>query len=357
MRAFFSCILTAAALFVCTTSARAHQNPFSYMDLHLYPDSLSGTASVHIEDAARAVAIANAVELLVPETLERYGPSLRTVMLSRLAISADGVRVPIVIESMEPVLERSLLAFHLHAAWTKIPMTLSIQGPLFPEDPQHLTYVNFYVANDLWHQDLMSANEHEAEFVRDKRSLASIVGTFIYEGIHHIFIGPDHILFIIGLLLLGGGLKRLLKIVTAFTVAHSITLALATLQILKPSPGVIEPTIALSIILVGVENLHAVRSKRDWRVPIAFGFGFVHGFGFASVLQEFGLPGHAMVASLFAFNVGVEIGQAVIVLLTAPLLAFVSARFPSLRSPIIAVGSACVIFAGGYWFIQRVQGS
>lgn len=358
MRRFPTCVLIAVILSLCAATARAHQNPFSYVDLHLYPDSLSGTASVHIEDLAGAVGVANAFELLVPETLVRQGSTLRAAVLSRLAFSADGVTVPVSIHSIESVLERSLITFHFHAPWNEIPAILSIQGPLFSEDPQHQTYVNFYVASDLQHQDLMSANDHEVEFVRDsERSVSSVIGTFVYEGIHHIFIGPDHILFIIGLLLLGGGLKRLLKIVTAFTVAHSITLVLATLEILNPSPRVIEPTIALSIVFVGVENFFAVRHERDWRVPIAFSFGFVHGFGFASVLREFGLPGNAVAASLFAFNIGVEIGQAVIVLLVAPLLAVVSARFPTLRNPIIAVGSSCVVLAGGYWFIQRVFGS
>jgi hydrogenase/urease accessory protein HupE len=130
-----------------------------------------------------------------------------------------------------------------------------------------------------------------------------VVRTFA-AGIHHIFIGPDHILFVIGLLLLGGSAGRVLKIVTAFTLAHSVTLALAAFQIVNPPARLIEPLIALSIVYVGVENLRSKPGARDPRVPIAFGFGFVHGF-VASVLREFGHRAGAR-RVMFAFNAGVE---------------------------------------------------
>src|SRR6185369_9937866 len=110
------------------------------------------------------------------------------------------------------------------------------------------------------------------------------------------------------LLLLGGTMGRLLKIVTAFTIAHSITLALATFQLVNPSPRIIEPAIALSIVAVGIENLVAQRRQRDVRAMLAFAFGFIHGFGFASVLREFGLPREALGVALASFNVGVELG-------------------------------------------------
>src|SRR6185436_149898 len=111
-----------------------------------------------------------------------------------------------------------------------------------------------------------------------------------------------------------GGIPRILKIVTGFTIAHSITLALATLGIVNPPARIIEPLIALSVLYVGVDNLRTKRGPTDYRALIAFGFGFIHGFGFAGVLREFGLPQGALGVSLFAFNVGVEIGQMCIVL-------------------------------------------
>lgn len=177
----------------------------------------------------------------------------------------------------------------------------------------------------------------------------------VYEGIHHIFIGPDHILFVVGLMLLGGGVKELLKIVTAFTVAHSITLYLATFRILNPPPEVIEPVIALSIVFVGTHALLGAGS-RDLRLIFAFVFGLIHGFGFANVLQEMTLPPQALGWSLFAFNAGVEIGQACIVLAIAQALAYLTRRSPSAAGRVVTAGALCVTTAGAFWFFQRVMG-
>ena len=146
-----------------------------------------------------------------------------------------------------------------------------------------------------------------------RQGLWAVFTAFTASGIHHIAIGPDHILFIVGLLLLGGSIRRLLAIVTAFTLGHSVTLALATLQIVEPPARLIEPAIALSIVYVGADNLLVGQRGRDVRPWVALFFGLVHGFGFASVLRETGLPPRALGLSLFSFNLGVEIGQAAIV--------------------------------------------
>src|SRR6185436_6420271 len=153
-----------------------------------------------------------------------------------------------------------------------------------------------------------------------RQGALAVMRTFVPSGIQHILIGPDHILFLIGLLLLGGTWKALVRIVTAFTIGHSITLSLAAIGIVSPPARLIEPAIALSIVFVGVDNLVRGRGS-DVRAWIALVFGLVHGFGFASVLREFGLPGEALGWSLFSFNVGVEIGQLATVLVVASLLA------------------------------------
>jgi hypothetical protein len=196
----------------------------------------------------------------------------------------------------------------------------------------------------------------------------AVLRTFVPAGIHHIAIGPDHILFVLGLLLLGGGLARLLKIITSFTLAHSITLALASLGLVRLPSQLVEPLIALSIVFVAVETLAAHHRAetarddasalpgllRDRRAPLAFGFGLIHGFGFASVLAEFGLPREALGWSLFGFNFGVEIGQAVIVLLVAPPLAWLARRSPTLHMKTVRVLAFTIAAAGGFWFVQRL---
>src|SRR6185295_3608601 len=128
---------------------------------------------------------------------------------------------------------------------------------------------------------------------------------------------PDHILFLVGLILLGGSAARLGLIATAFTIGHSITLSLAVLGAVTPPGWIVEPAIALTVIVVGVDNLlvggQASPPRRDLRAPMAAVFGLIHGFGFASVLRAFGLPPAAVGWSLFGFNAGVEVGQILLV--------------------------------------------
>ena len=176
---------------------------------------------------------------------------------------------------------------------------------------------------------------------------------FLPAGIHHILIGPDHLLFLVGLLLLGGTVRQLAVIVTSFTVAHSITLSLAALNLVSPPARIIEPAIALSIVYVGADNL-LIRDGRDVRAWIAFAFGFIHGFGFANVLREMDLPARALGWSLFSFNVGVEIGQLLVVAVVATALAALRSRSEAAGRQLAFAGSIVVMAAGAFWFVQRV---
>ena len=151
-----------------------------------------------------------------------------------------------------------------------------------------------------------------------------------------------------------GSIFRLLKIVSAFTVAHTITLVLATLRIVNPSPRIVEPAIALSIVYIGFETLRSLRHQGDARARIAFGFGLIHGFGFASVLRDFGLPSAALGWALGSFNVGVELGQACIVLAVAPILMWVRRLSPVAGRRLVTAMSGVIIAAGAFWFVQRL---
>ncbi len=183
--------------------------------------------------------------------------------------------------------------------------------------------------------------------------MLAVIRKFVPAGVHHILIGPDHLLFLVGLLLLGGSIRRLAMVVTSFTIAHSVTLSLAALNLLTPPARVIEPAIALSIIYVGADNLLS-KGGRDVRAWIAFAFGFIHGFGFASVLREMDLPGRALGWSLFSFNFGVEIGQLMVVLTVASLFAALRSRSEWAGRQLVYAGSIVVIIAGTFWFFQRV---
>jgi hydrogenase/urease accessory protein HupE len=231
---------------------------------------------------------------------------------------------------------------------------LTLSARLFPYDPAHQTFVNIYEGGALMRQAILDQSRSELEyFAGTRQGTVAVIRKFVGSGIHHILIGPDHLLFLIGLLLLGGSLRQLVLVVSAFTAAHSVTLSLAALNILSPPARIVEPAIALSIIYVGADNL-TVRGGRDVRAWIAFGFGLIHGFGFAGVLREMDLPSRALGWSLFSFNLGVEIGQLVVVIAVAAALSAVRTRSEIAGRRLAFAGSLVVIAAGAFWFIERV---
>lgn len=175
-------------------------------------------------------------------------------------------------------------------------------------------------------------------------------GSFFPLGIEHILTGYDHLLFVAALILCGGGLLQLLKIVTAFTLAHSVTLGLAALDIVS-LPGVfVESAIALSIAYVAAENL-LPRFAISRRWAVSFLFGLIHGFGFSSVLREIGLPRDNLVLSLLNFNLGVEAGQAVVVIVLVPVL--LKLRQRPWAPKLIAAISAVILAVGLWLFVDR----
>jgi hypothetical protein len=188
--------------------------------------------------------------------------------------------------------------------------------------------------------------------------LLQVIERYVGAGIQHIFIGYDHIAFLIAIMLWARRLLPVVKIVTAFTIAHSITLSLAALEIVRIPSSVVEPAIAASIIYVAVENFLSRDIERRWRDT--FAFGFVHGFGFASALQDFGLPKGALLPALASFNIGVEIGQIGIVSIVLPLLLLLDrvlkprdAAYPVRATSTVYVLSGVICVLGGYWFLVR----
>lgn len=188
------------------------------------------------------------------------------------------------------------------------------------------------------------------------KSRLQAAGEYLTLGFTHILPkGLDHILFVLGLFLLGTRVRPLLVQVTAFTVAHSITLGLTMYGIFSLSPAIVEPLIAASIVYVAVENIFT-STLHAWRPIVVFGFGLLHGMGFAGVLQEVGLPRSEFLTGLVTFNVGVELGQ-----LTVITLAFLAVGFwrrnPQLYRSRIAIPASIAIAATGlYWTVQRVIG-
>ena len=177
---------------------------------------------------------------------------------------------------------------------------------------------------------------------------------FIAAGVEHIITGYDHICFLIAVILWARRAWPVVKIVTAFTISHSITLSLAALNIVTLPTSLIESAIALSIIYVAVENFFSRKVDQRWRDT--FFFGFIHGFGFASGLVELGVPQNAIVPALAAFNIGVEIGQIAIVLALIPLLLGIDKFTNDQRSPkLVYPVSGLIALFGLYWLLQRIH--
>jgi hypothetical protein len=350
----FAAIAVLVAL-LAPALVEAHDQSFSYANLKWDPGRVEVELSVHRDDAAAVLGLAAPESLAQVPFLARAASRLVPTLLTGFRVQGDGKNIPFQFEGATYRPDRHAVALKFRAAIAHPIGHLHVEANLFPTNAQHETFLNVYAGGRLVRQDVLAAGHPSADLYGEgPAGVLAVVGTFTQAGIHHIFIGPDHILFIVGLMLLGGGLIRLLKVATAFTAAHSITLALAALGLVAVPGRIVEPLIALSIVYVGFENLRSGAGGRDWRTRIAFGFGLVHGFGFAGVLREFGLPHEALGWSLLAFNLGVEIGQACIVLTVAPLLAALRGTLPRMAPRAIAVGSWGIILAGAYWFVQRL---
>ena len=174
---------------------------------------------------------------------------------------------------------------------------------------------------------------------------------FFRLGVEHILTGYDHLLFLVALLLRGGRLLSLLKIITAFTVAHSVTLALAVLGVVTIPDRIVEPAIAVSIVWVAADNLR-LREAPSQRWLVSFLFGLVHGFGFASAIEPLALPRGRLALALLGFNLGVEAGQALVVALLLPFLLWMRGSAWERRT--VRAASLAVATVGCGWLIERL---
>ena len=214
---------------------------------------------------------------------------------------------------------------------------------------------------------IASIDQPQLTIESHKRSPLINFATFVKQGVWHILIGYDHILFIITLMLpavlryrhkqwqavdaFKPAMLSLLKVVTAFTVAHSITLSLATLNIIALPARSVESAIALSVVLVAINNLKPLFTHARW--GMAFIFGLIHGFGFASVLGDLNLDNGSLVWSLLGFNIGVEIGQALILGVLFP-VAYYLRKTRVYRTAILQGGSVIISVLASFWLVQRL---
>lgn len=195
---------------------------------------------------------------------------------------------------------------------------------------------------------------HSINYTMERAPAHQVMSFYTKLGFRHIIPdGLDHILFVVGICLLSRKIRDILWQATAFTVAHSITLALSMKGVVSLPPAIIEPVIALSIAFIAVENL-VWQQVKPWRIGIIFLFGLIHGLGFASALNEIGLPRNQFLTSIIFFNVGVELGQVAVILLFYLLLILPLGRKPQYRKWVVVPLSCIIGVTALWWTIERL---
>jgi len=228
---------------------------------------------------------------------------------------------------------------------TSLTVTSTLHQILQPAH-QHLVTVDFGTGV---HEGVLDATATTLTSKSGGGSTLKILETFVKVGIEHIFTGYDHLAFLVGLLITATSLGSMVKMITSFTIAHSITLALATFDLVILPTHLTESMIALSIAYVAIENLRQAGLIDRYR--ITFVFGLIHGFGFSNVLREMQLSRSHLALSLFSFNAGVEIGQIIFLLVVFPVVVYI-AKTPW-RRPVTQVVSSIILCLAVFWFVQR----
>jgi hypothetical protein len=199
----------------------------------------------------------------------------------------------------------------------------------------------------------MTVQGHTINYALEKAPDSHVVWFYLKLGIQHIIpLGIDHILFVISLCLLSTHIKTILWQATTFTLAHSVTLALSMKGILVAPGSVVEPIIALSIMFVAIENM-LLSELKPWRITIVFIFGLIHGMGFASALNEIGLPRNKFYTSILSFNAGVEIGQVIVIACVFMLVIIPFGKRIWYRKFIVYPSSLLIASIAAYWVIKR----
>lgn len=370
-------VLSFVAALLWSGASLAHSSSNSYLTLSAPEGRLTLRADLHLRD----------VDLIFDLDADRDGQvtwgeaHMRSAELASwldqgLQLRAAGQKCPLGVADLQA--SEHADGTYLSAQWTPdcpgvsdlSSVSLALRyGLMFDQDSLHRGLLKVDLPG-FQSSALLSPERPEAQLSRADSSAWRVFGRYIVEGVWHIWIGIDHIVFLLSLLVLAPlqpsrqritqwpaaqqakpVLIDVLAVVTAFTVAHSITLGLTILGWLTPPPDLVEPAIALSVVLAALNNLLGINSLKRWR--LAFVFGLVHGFGFASVLLDLGLPASALVAALGGFNVGVELGQLAIVLVFLP-IAWLLRRTRFYRWVVVAGGSAAIVVLGLVWTLERV---
>jgi len=295
---------------------------------------------------------------LSPEEIIAHRAALTVDLRDRIRLTNNGRPGVLTIAPAEGAASLDLNAgthstVQLTYAWSAPVQELGIHYGLFLPGVSTASCLATIVEAGRVRSFVFTPEQREFSFVVGRAAGWRQAASFVVLGTKHILTGYDHILFLLTLLMLGGSLRQLLKVVTAFTVAHSVTLSLAVLNVVVLPARLVESGIALSIAYVAAENLWRKDRSLQRRWLITFGFGLVHGLGFASILRDLHLARANLALSLVGFNLGVEIGQVTIV--TTAFLGLLALRRVPWEAGIRRWISAGAMAAGLIWFVQRLS--
>lgn len=361
--------LAVAACLGAAAPAFAHGVGSSTLRLRVDGARIAGDWQLNLHDARLAVGLDPAAAG-PPAFAELRGreDSLRAVLLHSLALRANGQPCPLRVEPAPMTWNREFdyVQLGLEAACPVAPTRLAIRTDLlFDRDPKHRAYFSVEDARVV-SVGVLRTDQRSVEFGIRQFHAGEIALEFIREGVWHIWTGFDHMLFLIALLLpapllltarqwtvrpgLRDSAHEVLKVVTAFTLSHSLSLALSFFGLVRPPAQWVEVGIALSVFAAAWNNLRPFLPGRAW--TMAFGFGLVHGLGFAGALGNLSLPRQSRVLALASFNVGVEFGQLAIVAVALPVLYAASRRRPYPRL-VMGIGSLLIAWLAVIWTLQR----
>lgn len=353
--------LAAALATLLPAGARAHGTGLSYLDLVVEGRRVEAALDLPAQDLARALFVdANRDGLIGRDDVERSQEALSRWLAASLRLVAGGGVCEASFAPSE-LRDDALVTVRARYACPGEVDRLELSSRLLDTlGRDHSTFVHAR-RGAVEAQALLNADDTAASLELVRATAGGTFVKFLELGVEHIFTGVDHVCFLLALLLLGGSLGRVIGIATAFTAAHSVTLSLAALGALALPSRFVESAIAASIAWVAVEDWRHASPRADGapeplvlrlRWVTTFVFGLVHGFGFASVLSDLGLPQEHLFVSLAAFNLGVEAGQVAIIAALWPLLTR-AARQPWYRPAGIRAASLVLFALGVYWFVGR----
>jgi hydrogenase/urease accessory protein HupE len=342
--------------------ATAHDPGLSSLTIRARPNSLDATLTLAVRDAAQLAELDNDHDGTVTQVeFDRSRSHLEAVAAGQLVVAPGGkvAKAQFVRSRLD---ENNNVEVHLDFH-TAVFSSLEIQSKLIASLPrghrQYLQVQNSTGETIIERLLTAAADRATAQITATNASVAggetmSSFADFLALGVKHILTGYDHLLFLLGLLVVARGFVSSLNIITSFTIAHSITLAVATFGLVQIPSRIVEPLIAASIIYVGVENLLRGDNPKSRRLLI-LGFGFIHGFGFASVLRETGIGSGAggIALPLLSFNLGVELGQIMVAAAVLPIIWKLRAR-PLFIARWAPACSSAVVLLGSFWLVERV---